>query len=133
MADYIVPIRSVKQYMNEFVYGGIIERHEDPSLVRNQLLDAFQKEIFGQIVLKYHDATLLAKPTEQVSEDIRTGCRNIIDQANRKWRRLCIEVGKYKQTRSMIDVSDLNNYLNDVVEIQENKNDSNAQEGKLEE
>ena len=43
----IVPIRSIKQYIREFGYEGIVKNHANKSLVKEQILDAFQKEVFG--------------------------------------------------------------------------------------
>ena len=47
MAEVMVPIRSVKQYCREFGKA-VISDGAKPSMVKEQILDAFQKEIFGR-------------------------------------------------------------------------------------
>lgn len=118
MANEFVPIRSVKQYIKEFGVEGIA-KGANKELVRKQLLDAFQKEIFGQIVMRYHDPALLSRPYEYIDEETRIGIRHILENTNRKWKRLCMEFAKYKETHSLILPDDLMLYLKDVVHIQE--------------
>ena len=120
MAETIVPIRSVKQYMKEFVFNGI-GKGAKPNLVREQILDAFQKEIFGQITMKYHDPELLSRGEETVDERTREGIRNILDNANRKFKRLCVELSKYKETYNLIQPGELMERMRDIVKIQESK------------
>lgn len=75
MSEKII-IRSVKQYFNEFIYENrsVMNNPLDRARIKLQLLDAFRKEIFEQIVLKLGP--------EAVS--------NILTNAFRKWRRLCM-------------------------------------------
>ena len=121
MAETIVPIRSVKQYIKEFGYEAIGRQGAKPNLVREQILDAFQKEIFGQITMKYHDAELLSREEEKVDEHTRAGVRNILENANRKWKRLCIEFSKFKETYNLIQPNELMARMTDIVKIQEDK------------
>lgn len=120
----IVPIRSVKQYMREFIYEGMVKNGAKPAMVREQLLDAFQKEVFGQLMFKYRDIFLLSKDEKTVDEKTREGVRNILDNANRKWKRLCIELARFKETHSLISPDDLMERLKDVVDIQESEREA---------
>lgn len=113
----MVPIRSVKQYIKEFGVNGI-GKGMDPKLVKEQILDAFQKEIFGQLMFKYNNPDILSVEESSVDEQTREGVRNILKNANRKWGRLCIEFSKYKDTYSLIYPSELMERMRDIVKIQ---------------
>jgi hypothetical protein len=116
----MVPIRSVKQYIKEFGVDGL-GKGVKPSVVHDQLLDAFQKEIFGQLMLKYNDVSILGKLNDDnVNDKTRDGIRNIIEQANRKWRRLCIEFPRFPGAANLIRQDELLEYLKDTALIQEN-------------
>lgn len=118
MAEVMVPIRSVKQYCREFGKA-IISDGAKPSMVKEQILDAFQKEIFGQITMKYHDANLLAKSEDSVDEATREGVRHILANADRKWKRLCTLFAEVPQLRTLIYPSELMERVRDIVKIQE--------------
>lgn len=118
MAEVMVPIRSVKQYFKEYGVDAICRQEADPKMVREQLLDAFQKEIFGQITMKYHDANILAKSAESVDDATREGVRNILRNADRKWRRLCTLFSSMSKTHTLIYPSELMERMKDVVKIQ---------------
>lgn len=121
MATEIVPIRSIHQYLREFGYEALVKNHADRGLVKEQILDAFQKEIFGQIVLKYNDVELLSKPESQVDEKIKVGIRHILTNSKWKWKRLCLEFNKYRETKDLIQEDELMSRLQDVVKIQESE------------
>lgn len=123
MAETMVPVRSVKQYFKEFGVNGI-GKGADRTEIHDAILDAFKKEVFGQITLRYHDAEILSKPEETIDEATRIGVRNILDQENRKWKRLCTEFSKYKETFSLIAPSELMESLKDVVKIQESEREN---------
>lgn len=123
MAVEMVPIRSVKQYLREFGYDELVKNGADKSLVKEQILDAFQKEIFGQITLRYHDPALLSRPEEHVDEKTREGIRHIISNSRWKWKKLCAEFDKYRETRHVIEEPMLMERLKDIVTIQENDRD----------
>lgn len=87
--NQMIQIRSVKQYFNEFIY----ENRDDlqqalrRAQIKMQLLDAFRKEIFGQITMKLgQDATNISRE-ELANLDFVS---NILTNGFRKWRRLCI-------------------------------------------
>lgn len=123
MAEIIIPVRSVKQYFKEFAVNGI-GKGADRTEIHDAILDAFQKEIFGQITLKYHDSAVLSNPVETVDDATRQGVRNILDQADRKWKRLCSEFSKYKETFSLIVPNELMESLKDISKIQESEREN---------
>ncbi len=95
MAEQLT-VRSVKHFFNEFIAGPAqkngtdwLRRNKD--LIKSQLIDAFRKEIFGQIVFKLGDKAKTMSRDELASLD---GIQNILQQSFRKWRRLCILCGE---------------------------------------
>ena len=119
MAETLIPIRSVKQYFREFAVEGI-GKGAKPELVKEQLLDAFQKEIFAQITLKYHDPAILSKDAGEVDDATREGVHNILENSFRKWRRLCELFARYRETRMLIEPEDLSIYVNNTLGNMEN-------------
>lgn len=90
MSD-MVQIRSVKQYFNDFLVEGLKNNknisESDVLMIKRQILDAFRKEIFGQIVFK------LGREISDMSMDDLANLepvQNILKNSFRKWRRLCI-------------------------------------------
>lgn len=85
----MVRIRSVKQYFNDF----IAENQNDlpdamkRARIKMQLLDAFRREIFEQIVFRY-GADVLKRSRDEMAN--MTEIQNILVQSFRKWRRLCM-------------------------------------------
>ena len=113
-----LPIRSVKGYIREFGYEAIVKNHADPKLVKQQLLDAFHKEIFGQLAMKFGDPALLAEDISNVDPETKRQVDNILKNSVRKWMRLCIEFSKYRETHSLIMPDDLMTTLDDIVKSQ---------------
>jgi hypothetical protein len=94
----MLPIRRVKEYWNEFVAGpfqknGSTWFKHNTWLIKKQLLDAFQKEIFGQITFKLGKEAVDIRDKEALSK--LPGVQNILQQGFRKWRRLCILCGEH--------------------------------------
>lgn len=118
MSEQMVTIRSVKGYIKEFGIEAIGKKHADPDLVKQQILDAFQKEIFGQLTLKFGDPELLAFDIESVDPETKRQVDNILSNSIRKWKRLCIEFAKYKETFNLLQPSDLMVTLEDIVKGQ---------------
>lgn len=123
MGEVMVQIRSVKQYFKEFGINGI-GKGKDRKEIHDQLVDAFKNEIFGQITMRYHDAAILSRPEETIDEATKLGVRNILNQADRKWRRLCTEFSKYKETFNLIEPGELMRDMHDVVKIQESEREN---------
>lgn len=115
MAEQIVQIRSVKNYIKEFAIEGIGKQHADPQLIKHQILDTFHKEIFGQLAMKFGDPELLAKDISNVDPETKRQVDNILSNSVRKWKRLCIEFQKYRETYNLLMPSDLMVTLEDIV------------------
>lgn len=118
MAEQFCPVRSVKGYFKEFAIEALGKKHADPDLVRQQILDAFHKEIFDQFVMKFGDPEMLARDISTVDPETKRQVDNILSNSVRKWKRLCIEFAKYKETYSLIQPSDLMVTLEDIVKGQ---------------
>ena len=123
MAEQIVPIRSVKGYFKEFGIEAIGKKHADPDLVKHQILDAFQKEIFGQLTMKFGDPAMLAKDISEVDPETKRQIDNILSNSVRKWKRLCMVFAQYRETHDLIMPSDLMVSLEDIVKAQTGENE----------
>lgn len=102
----MVPVRSVKQYWNEYIVKGI-KSGAKLNVIKQQLLDAFQKEVFGQIVFKLGPETAQME-LDELAE--REGIQNILHNSFRKWRRLCILCSDHG-IRNLIQLEDLKDIL----------------------
>jgi len=118
MAEQMIPIRSVKGYIKEFAVEAIGKKHADPDIVKQQILDSFQKEIFGQLMMKFKNPELLAADMSKVDPETKQAVDNILSNSVRKWKRLCIEFAKYKETFNLLHPSDLMVSLEDIVKGQ---------------
>ena len=118
MAEQMVTVRSVKGYFKEFGIEAIGKKKADPDLVKQQILDAFHKEIFGQLAMKFGDPAMLAKDISEVDPETKRQIDNILSNSVRKWKRLCIVFAQYKETHNLIMPSDLMVTLEDIVKIQ---------------
>ena len=118
MAEQMVTVRSVKGYFKEFGIEAIGKKKADPDLVKQQILDAFQKEIFGQLAMKFGDPAMLAKDISEVDPETKRQIDNILSNSVRKWKRLCIVFAQYKETHNLIMPSDLMVTLEDIVKVQ---------------
>lgn len=123
MAEQMIPIRSVKGYFKEFAIEAIGKNHADPQLVKQQILDAFHKEIFGQLTMKFGDPELLAFDISAVDPETKRQVDNILSNSVRKWKRLCIEFAKYRETHNLLYPSDLMLTLEDIVKTQTGENE----------
>lgn len=124
MSEHFVPIRSVKGYFKEFGIEAIGKKHADPDLVKQQILDAFHKEIFGQLAMKFGDPALLAADISSIDPETKRQVDNILSNSVRKWKRLCIEFSKYKETYNLLFPGDLMVTLEDIVKAQTGELDS---------
>lgn len=114
----MLQIRSVKGYFKEFAIEAIGKKHADKALVRQQILDAFQKEIFGQLAMKFGDPEMLAFDIEAVDPETKRQVDNILSNSVRKYKRLCMEFAKYRETQDVIFPSDLMTTIEDIVKAQ---------------
>ena len=118
MAETFIPVRSVKNYIREFGVEAIGKQHAKPEMVKQQILDAFHKEIFGQFVAKFGRADMLAMDIHNVDPETKTAIDNILSNSVRKWKRLCIEFDRFKETYKLLRPSDLMITLEDIVKVQ---------------
>ena len=123
MSEQMVTVRSVKGYFKEFGIEAIGKKHADPDLVKQQILDAFQKEIFGQLTMKFGDPAMLAKDISAVDPETKRQIDNILSNSVRKWKRLCIVFAQYRETHDLIMPSDLMVSLEDIVKAQTGENE----------
>jgi len=123
MAEVMIPVRSVKNYIREFGIEAIGRKKAKPSLVKEQILDAFQKEIFGQLTAKFGRPDMLAMSSDQVDPETKRQIDNILSNSVRKWKRLCIEFAKYKETYNLLQPSDLMVTLEEIVKTQTGENE----------
>lgn len=114
--EVMVPVRSVKGYIQEFAVDAIGKKHGDPEIVKEQIIDSFQKEIFNQLMLRFDDPALLAKDISKVDPETKRKVDNILTNSVRKWRRLCIEF----PVPNLLFPSDLMVTLEDIVNAQTN-------------
>ncbi|MDT3386720.1 MAG: hypothetical protein LIR46_03000 [Bacteroidota bacterium] len=91
MSNEMVQIRTVKQYFKDFIVEGLKDKTKITDLdlydIKQKILKEFQKEIFGQVVFKLGPEAATMTRDQLASMD---GIHNILVQAFRKWRRLCI-------------------------------------------
>ena len=115
----MVQIRNVKQYFNDFVVKGLEGKEKvnqvDLIPIKNAILDAFRKEIFGQIIFKLGPEAATMSKDEMANIDF---VNNILVQTFRKWRRLCILCSEYG-LGGFFQLEDLQHALDDESEIEE--------------
>ena len=109
----MVQIRSVKQYFNDFIVKGLEGKTKVVELdlipIKAAILDAFRKEIFGQIVFKLGDDV----KTMTKDDLAKVGyVSNILTQSFRKWKRLCILCSEYG-LGNFFQLEDLQKVLDD--------------------
>ena len=78
----------------------------------------FQKEIFGQLTMRFGDPELLAKDISSIDPETKRQVDNILSNSVRKWKRLCMVFSQYRETHSLIMPSDLMVTLEDIVKAQ---------------
>lgn len=115
----MLPIRSVKQYFNEFIVKGLEGKQKvdqvDLIPIKSAILKAFKEEVFGQIYFKLGDEAKTASKDDLAKMDF---VNNILTQTFRKWRRLCILCGEYG-LGSFFQLEDLQNILDEDSTIEE--------------
>lgn len=87
----IIQVPSVKQYFNTYIVEPLKDKKNIQELdllkIKAQVLDAFKKELFGQIVFKLGPEAATMSRDELANID---KVHNILVQTFRKWKRLCI-------------------------------------------
>lgn len=93
----MIRIRSVKQYINDFLVEGLKHTNKqnlkasDVLMIKQQMLDAFRKEIFEQIADKIGTKITTANRNELA---LLEPVQNILKNSFRKWKRICIICGE---------------------------------------
>lgn len=101
----ILRIRSAKEYFEEYGREALYKQKADKKLVKQQLIDAFHKEIFGLVAMRakkrFDDI-----PVEGDPEALRIAS-NVIKDETKKWKKLCDMLNYYAETCDCIQYSDL--------------------------
>lgn len=129
MSD-MVQIRSVKQYINDFIVEGLkdIANPSEIDLIRikRQMIDAFRREIFGQIAFKIGPEAATMSRDDMAKID---AVNNILVQSFRKWRRICIICSEHgmgnifglEDLRTALDEEEESSNAPDAVILPEDK------------
>ena len=100
----MTPVLSAEQYFDKYARNGIA-KGMDRILVKNQLIDAFRKEIFGLITMRakkqFDDI-----PPDDDPEALRIA-RNVIKDTMNKWKKLVAMFEMYRETSGLLTVDDL--------------------------
>lgn len=99
----ILTISSWRNMWNDYVVEGLKKGAKKEEIRRN-LIEAFRKEIFGQLTFRLKTEDLLKVPMTPESIDI---VWNITTNEKSKLRALIRECEKYPQTRDLIREEDL--------------------------
>ena len=98
-------IRSAKDYFEEYGREALYKQKADKKLVKQQLIDAFHKEIFGLVAMRakkrFDDI-----PMEGDPEALRIAS-NVVKDETKKWKKLCDMLNYYAETSGCIQYSDL--------------------------
>lgn len=101
----ILRIRSAKDYFEEYGREALYKQKADKKLVKQQLIDAFHKEIFGLVAMRakkrFDDI-----PVEGDPEALRIAS-NVVKDETKKWKKLCDMLNYYAETSGCIQYSDL--------------------------
>ena len=94
----MVQIRSVKQYINDFIVKGLkdIDKPSEIDIIRikQQMLDAFRREIFGQIAFKIgpeaatmtrDDLAKMDTVNNILKQSVRNGNASVLSAASMEW------------------------------------------------
>lgn len=105
-----ISIMSAEGYMQKYGVKGI-GGGADRWMVRRQMLDSMRKEIFDQAVFRIGPQVFSSEyqPTEKEQQKLI----NILDNAEKKWRRICRIFEMYKETIDLIQPKDLREYLDE--------------------
>lgn len=107
-----VSIMSAEGYMQKFGVKGIGEG-ADRWMIRRQMLEAIRKEIFDMAVFRIGPQVFGQdyQPTEKEQRKLT----NILDNAQKKWEKICRIFSRYKETAGLIQAKDLREYLDEEL------------------
>ena len=116
-----VPIMTADQYFERYGRNGI-GKGADREMVKKQLIDAFEKEIFGLLAMRLK---LKKGESPKDNPDAQRVLHNIMKDENRKWVKLCQMFAMYKETAGLLNPMDL---MNHEGRLEENEaNDTRAE------
>ena len=90
---------SANEFFEEYGRDGI-GKGADKWMIRRQLIDAFQKEMFGLVKLR-------TKNLDPDSPEITEVLRSVTSETQKKWVKLCKIFSQYKETRDLLKIDDL--------------------------
>ena len=96
-----VVVRTKRNYWHDYILQGL-SKNLSREQIRNNLLDAFRKEIFDQISMFVEPANL-----QGADPGVQKRVANIIRQTSNKWKSLCKMCNEYRETFNMIKPSDI--------------------------
>lgn len=107
-----VPIMTADQYFERYGRNGI-GKGADREMVKKQLIDAFEKEIFVLLAIRLK---LKKGESPRDNPDAQRVLRNIMKDENRKWAKLCQMFAMYKETAGLLNPMDLMNHEGRLAE-----------------
>lgn len=105
-----VSIPTINGYMQKYAIDGI-GKGADKNLVKEQLLDAFRRETFDTAIMMVGPSVF--SDSYEPTEKDRNKLNNVIKNVNRKWKSLCKEFAKYRETENLIFEDDYAKYMSD--------------------
>ena len=112
----MVRVRSAEEYFKEYGLNGI-GKGADKWMIRRQLIDAFQKEMFGLITIRIGKDIPEGTPTVGDPRAVEI-IRNVTANTQKKWIKLCKMFAMYKETRGLLSIDDLKEVQEDAQETQ---------------
>lgn len=97
-------VKSWKYYFQKYGVEKLGNEHRRQSDVKVELLDEFKAEVYDEAKFRLGDAWYTAPDNDK---DARRIAGNILKNAVKKWKRLCEEFAKYRETAGMISLEDL--------------------------
>lgn len=137
MSERIITVRSWKEMWNDYIYEGYKKGLKNPE-IRKNLIEAFRKEIFDQIMDKAN-----VRDIEEIEQTMANSdmVRNIFRNSYNKWKRLVAECRKSFKTATLIRENDLTLFdkkeddeeeYEDEEDIPEEEPESELEEGSAE-
>lgn len=109
--EEMVRVRSADEYFEVYGKEGI-GKGMDRIMIRNQLIDAFHKEIFGLVAMRAKKQ-LSDIPAEGDPEAMRIA-RNVIRDTTKKWLKLVKMFEMYRETSGLLKPEDIQLDIDDL-------------------
>lgn len=102
MSEQVI-VRSVRDYWDEFVLGGLKD-HKSPEDIRKAAVDAAFEEMYGLMKFRLKvDDLRLAQPTEKNQRKVENTAKEMF----KKWNRLCSLCAMFRETKDILRPEDL--------------------------